>query len=152
MAASLSVTGVWLVLELSLVDPAMGLPVLLQFPSSRHAVANTPAEHQAAYFARYTRYDSFPRIHCRVSFRIGNFGACSAFTTRYGLPGRRATFMALYTKGFHRFVTSTMAPVASGRSETCRVGFAPTGKLRLSTAHVNKFLTQCRFSGFHAVS
>jgi hypothetical protein len=53
MAASLSVTGVWLVLDLRLVDPAMGFPVLLQSPSSRHAVAITPAEYQAAYFARF---------------------------------------------------------------------------------------------------
>src|SRR5450631_1431133 len=32
-----------------------------------------------------------------------------------------------FTEGFNRFVTSTVAPVASGWS-TCRVGFSPTGK------------------------
>jgi len=31
------------------------------------------------------------------------------------------------TEGFNDFVTSTVAPVASGWSG-CRVGFAPTGK------------------------
>lgn len=54
--------------------------------------------------------------------------------------------MALYTKGSHRFVTSAMAPVASGWSETCRAGFAPAGKLRLSTAHIY-FITLARENG-----
>ena len=36
--------------------------------------------------------------------------------------------------GFSHFVTSIAAPVASGWSG-CRVGFAPTGKRRLFTAH-----------------
>ena len=44
--------------------------------------------------------------------------------------------MTLYTEGFSRFVTSTTAPIATGRSESCRVGLSPTGKSRLSTAHV----------------
>jgi hypothetical protein len=37
-------------------------------------------------------------------------------------------------EGFRHFVTSMPAPVASGWSG-CRVGFAPTGKRRLCTAH-----------------
>jgi hypothetical protein len=43
------------------------------------------------------------------------------------------------------FVTSMTAPVASGWSG-CRVGFAPTGKRRLSTAHTQSGLWQviCR--------
>jgi hypothetical protein len=32
-----------------------------------------------------------------------------------------------FTEGFNRFVTSTIAPVASGWSG-CRVGLSPTGK------------------------
>ena len=40
------------------------------------------------------------------------------------------------TEGFNYFVTSTVAPVASGWS-ICRVGFSPTGKRRLFTAHAN---------------
>ena len=47
-------------------------------------------------------------------------------------PGYR-TF---YTGGFSRFVTSTAAPVATGRSENCRAGFAPAEKHRLGTAHL----------------
>jgi len=43
--------------------------------------------------------------------------------------------VTLYTEGFSRFVTSTTAPIATGWSKSCRVGFAPTGRPRLSTAH-----------------
>ncbi len=43
--------------------------------------------------------------------------------------------MTLYTRGFSHFVTSMTAPVASGRSDSCRVGLAPTEERRLSTAH-----------------
>jgi hypothetical protein len=39
-------------------------------------------------------------------------------------------------EGFSHFVTSMTAPIASGWSG-CRVGFAPTGKRRLCTAHAN---------------
>ncbi len=43
--------------------------------------------------------------------------------------------MTLYTRGFSHFVTSMTAPIASGWSDSCRVGLAPTEKRRLSTAH-----------------
>ena len=33
-----------------------------------------------------------------------------------------------YIRGFSHFVTSMTAPIASGWSESCRVGFAPTEK------------------------
>ncbi len=63
-------------------------------------------------------------------------GACSAFTTRCSPHARRVTKVTLYTEGFSRFVTSTTAPIATGRSESCRMGLSPTGKSRLCTAHV----------------
>ena len=31
-------------------------------------------------------------------------------------------YVTLYTEGFSRFVTSTTAPIATGWSESCRVG------------------------------
>jgi len=41
----------------------------------------------------------------------------------------RADYLVpLCTRGFSQFVASLTAPVASGRSESDRVGFAPTGK------------------------
>src|ERR1017187_3731743 len=54
---------------------------------------------------------------------------------RYGLHTRAATvFRDTLSEGFSHFVTSMTAPVASGWS-SCRVGFSPTGKRRLYTAH-----------------
>src|SRR5262245_4510278 len=47
---------------------------------------------------------------------------------------RRHQIVTRYTEGFGYFVTSIAAPVASGWSVR-RVGLAPTGKRRLSTAH-----------------
>jgi len=44
-------------------------------------------------------------------------------------------FDGLYTRGFSNFVTSITAPIATGWSDSCRVGFAPTENLRLFTAH-----------------
>jgi len=48
--------------------------------------------------------------------------------SRYGLHTRAVTvFRDNFTEGFNRFVTSTIAPVASGWSG-CRVRLSPTGK------------------------
>jgi len=47
------------------------------------------------------------------------------------------------TEGFKDFVTSIVAPVASGWS-SCRVGLAPTGKRRLFTAHTQSGIALCR--------
>ena len=55
--------------------------------------------------------------------------------SRYGLHTRAVTvFRDTLSEGFSHFVTSIAARVASGWSG-CRVGFAPTGKRRLFTAH-----------------
>src|SRR6202040_7717 len=55
--------------------------------------------------------------------------------SRYGLHTRAVTvYRDTLSEGFSHFVTSIAAPVASGWS-VCRVGFAPTGKRRLFTAH-----------------
>src|SRR5215211_1264348 len=50
------------------------------------------------------------------------------------------------TRGFSHFVASMTAPVASGWSG-CRVGLAPTGKRRLSTAHTRSGLWICGVPG-----
>ena len=49
--------------------------------------------------------------------------------------GSPSHYMTLYTEGFRCFVTSTTAPIATGRSESCQVGFAPTKRPCLCTAH-----------------
>jgi len=63
-------------------------------------------------------HGSLPRKRGRVGPRIVLFEACSAFTSRYGLHTRHVTVFrdAFVTRGFNRFVTSTVAPVASGWS------------------------------------
>lgn len=43
--------------------------------------------------------------------------------------------MTLYTEGFDRFVTSTVTPIATGWSDSCRVGLPPTGRAHVFTAH-----------------
>jgi hypothetical protein len=71
---------------------------------------------------------SLPRKGGRVGLCNVLFEACSAFThvtaCTLALP---PYFVARFTGGFNRFVASTIAPVASGRSSS-RVGFTPTGK------------------------
>ena len=62
--------------------------------------------------------------------------------SRYGLHTRAVTvYRDTLSEGFSHFVTSIAAPVASGWS-VCRVGFAPTGKRRLFTAHAKSGLLQ----------
>ena len=47
-------------------------------------------------------------------------------------PHRRA---ACFLEGFDGFVTSTAAPIATGWSDLCRVGIAPTEELHLFTTN-----------------
>ena len=83
--------------------------------------------------------------HC--PFR-GLFGVHS----RYGLHTRAVTvFRDTLSEGFSHFVTSIAAPVASGWSG-CRVGFAPTGKRRLFTAHANNRLTRAANKFHHSIT
>ena len=44
-------------------------------------------------------------------------------------------FVTRYAEGFSHFVTSMTAPVASGWSDSCRVGLVPTEERRLTMAH-----------------
>jgi hypothetical protein len=67
--------------------------------------------------------------------------------SRYGLHTRAATvYRGSLSEGFSHFVTSIAAPVASGWSGR-RVGLAPTGKRRLSTAHAISRLMRCNNVG-----
>src|ERR1700682_6181691 len=77
---------------------------------------------------------SLPRKGCRVGLRIVLFEACSAFTRVAGCTLALPPISNPLIEGFSHFVTSMTAPIASGWSG-CRVGFAPTGKRRLVTAH-----------------
>lgn len=71
----------------------------------------------------------------RVGVRIQYFEACSAFTHVTACTLAEFLYRTLYTRGFSRFIASTTALIATGRSERSRAGFAPAGSQRLSTAH-----------------
>jgi hypothetical protein len=53
--------------------------------------------------------------------------------------------VTLYIEGFNRFVTSTIAPIATGWSESCRVGFAhlKTVPLHGALQHPASVTPQC---------
>jgi hypothetical protein len=71
---------------------------------------------------------SLPRYGCQVGPRIVLFEACSVFTHVTACTlALSPYFVTRFTEGFNHFVTSIVAPVASGWSG-CRVGLAPTGK------------------------
>jgi hypothetical protein len=54
--------------------------------------------------------------------------------SRYGLPARGTAETVLSIEGFDGVVTSTAAPIATGWSNSCRVGIAPTEDRRLHGA------------------
>jgi hypothetical protein len=62
------------------------------------------------------------------------YKACSAFTRVTACTLALSPIRDTLIEGFSHFVTSMTAPTASGWSGR-RVGLAPTGKRRLSTAH-----------------
>src|SRR5258707_10317918 len=77
---------------------------------------------------------SLPRKGCRVGLRIVLCEDCSAFTRVTACTLALSPIRDTLIEGFSHFVASMTAPIASGWSG-CRVGFAPTGKRRLVTAH-----------------
>lgn len=88
---------------------------------------------------------------CQVNFEIGDSTSPIAVcATRYYLsrPAQRSLLVRpgdlpnqlhdpLHTERFDCFVTSTTAPIATSRSNNCRVGISPTKKPYLYTAHCN---------------
>jgi hypothetical protein len=110
-----------------------GFPCCVRFPCV-HAVATTPAQRLGVFFALLTQpYQPSPK-GCRVGLRIVLFEDCSAFTRVTACTLALSPIRDTLIEGFSHFVTSMTAPIASGWSG-CRVGFAPTGKRRLVTAH-----------------
>src|SRR5262245_57329517 len=122
----------------SSLTPPWGLPCCVRFPCV-HAVATTPAQRLGVLLRSFSpAVSAFPE-------RVAGSACASSFSrfARRSLAlrpahSRRHQFVTRYPEGFSHFVTSMTAPVASGWSVR-RVGLAPTGKRRLSTAH-----TQCR--------
>jgi hypothetical protein len=118
----------------SSLTPPWGLPCCVRFPCV-HAVATTPAQRLGVLLRSFSpAVSAFPE-------RVAGSACASSFSrfARRSLAlrpahSRRHQFVTRYPEGFSHFVTSMTAPVASGWSVR-RVGLAPTGKRRLSTAH-----------------
>jgi hypothetical protein len=67
-------------------------------------------------FARSPSTSAFPRFAAgRLLHHL--FRGLHSVHFRYGLQTRQVTNVTLYTRGFSSFVTSTTAPIATGRSE-----------------------------------
>src|SRR6266446_5339302 len=79
---------------------------------------------------------NLPRYGRRVGLHIVLFEACSTFTRVAACTLALSPIRDTLIDGFSHFVTSMTAPIASGWSD-CRVGFSPTGKRRLCTAHTH---------------
>ena len=97
------------------------------FPCCHDSPAHTSRRHYpggiAGCFLRSLPQRSQPSPFCgRVGFHISPFEACTAFAYRCSLRARQVTYVTLYIEGFGRFVSSATAPIATGRSENCRVG------------------------------
>jgi hypothetical protein len=73
----------------------------------------------------------------RVGSHITAFGACSAFTTRYGLPARGATLWPFASKAPATSLPPPPLRLLPAGTTSCRVGIAPTGDPRLITAHLH---------------
>src|SRR5450756_451781 len=138
-APSLSLAGFRLVVA----DHALGLPVLraLSLCTCRRHYPGAASGRTASLIS--SRCISLPRKGCRVGLRIVLFEDCSAFTQVTACTLALSPIRDTLIEGFSHFVTSMTAPIASGWSG-CRVGFAPTGKRRLCTAHTQSG----RFAGF----
>jgi hypothetical protein len=103
----------------------IGLPVLRQISVYVHAIATTPAEplDRVALPPCYRpgQAESQRRrpspLNRRVGFRITLFEACSAFTRVMACTLAESPMATRYTEGFNRFVTSSIAPIATGWSD-----------------------------------
>ncbi len=114
-----------------------GIPVLLRLPSCRHAGANTPAGTARCIV----------RLPSRAAIGLPLLPGGSAPALTVSRPAQRslkfqpACSLSCSTQPFDTGVLQYMslppctAPVATNRNENCCVGFAPTRKTRLSTAH-----------------
>src|SRR6266446_3010056 len=94
---------------------------------------------------------SLPRYGSRVGLHIVLFEACSAFTRVAACTHALSPIRDTLIEGFSHFVTSMTAPIASGWSD-CRMGFAPTGKRCLCTAHANNGHWHRRIGDTHFVA
>ena len=124
IAPFLTVTGLRLVVT---TDHAIGLPVLRAF-SLCTCCRYYPGTATDGNLAHPASRISLPQKGGRVGLCNVLFEDCSAFTRVTACTLALSPYVVTrFTGGFNRFVTSTVAPVASGWSDG-RVGLPPTGK------------------------
>ncbi len=127
---SLSLAGVQLAFK-----PPLGFPVLRSFSLCRHASATTPAGwSQGLTCSPDSDHGGLPPMT-----------AGSAPASTFSRPARRSLTLwpacsrhrlaVLSIEGSGSFVTSATAPIATGWSNSCQVGIAPTEERHLFTAH-----------------
>ena len=130
---SLSLAGVWLV---SRITTWQGFPCCVCFPLPDMPSPIPRRNHRLRFPFSSPVTTAFP---VSKSGRLPHhpFRGLLSVHSHYGLHVRQVPFRTIYTRGFSRFVTSTSAPVATGWNESCRTGFAPAEKQRLTTAHLD---------------
>ena len=97
--------------------PPLGFLVLLNVSLCRHAIAITPVGPQLQSLHVELPQRPSPS-HCRVGSHIVRFEACSAFTRVTACLLAELPKATLSIEGFGSFVTSTVAPIATGRSDS----------------------------------
>src|SRR6267154_891869 len=116
--------------------PPLGSPVLRAFSLCRHAIATTPAGSSQGSGCSLDFDDGgLPQMTAGSAPAVKTFRGLLGVHACYGLPARGVANATLCIEGFGSFVTSTTAPIATGWSNSCQVGIAPTEERRLSTAH-----------------
>ena len=108
-------------------QPPQGASRVATISLRSHAAATTPVEPLGARFAHSPSDSSLPRFSGGSASTLQFSRPAQRFTARCSLRARGVTYVTLFIKGFSRFVTSTTAPIATGWSESCRVGLSPTG-------------------------
>ena len=88
---------------------------------------------------------AFPEIMTGRLPHLWSFEACSAFTHVTACLLAKSPEATLSVEGFDDFVTSIVAPTATGWNDSCRAGFAPAEDARLCTAH-NKLTLRARLA------
>ena len=116
--------------------PPAGLPVLLPSPSSMRAAATTPAEPADARVARFPTGGSLPRQKGGSASALLVSGPAQrslALQPAWSLSRpRRPRYIGVLQA---MSLPPSPAPIATGWSDSCRAGFAPARRRRLSTAH-----------------
>ena len=116
--------------------PPTGLPVLLPSPSSMRAAATTPAEPADARVARFPAGGSLPRQKGGSASALLVSGPAQrslALQPAWSLSRpRRPRYIGVLQA---MSLPPSPAPIATGWSDSCRAGFAPARRRRLSTAH-----------------